>query len=75
MNKKGQGAIEILFLYLIFIIFYFAWLGEWLATVSALVMATGNFTGVEAFFYSNLNLWVFLGCTFGLFGWAAWVGE
>lgn len=76
MNKKGQsGIIEVFFMFVIFIILWFAWLGNWLSQISEMSMATGNFTGIEAFFYSNLNLVVWVCLIIGMLVWSYFRSE
>lgn len=75
MNAKGQSAIDMIMIYIFFIILWFAWLGQWFATIGEMAMATGNFTGLEAFFYSHLNLVVFVVFTIAIIGGTAYLGE
>jgi len=57
MNKAGQvGIIGIIFLLLVFLILWAVWLGGWIAETGQNIIAINNLTGVEAFFYANLNL-------------------
>jgi len=59
MNKKGYGAIGFIFLFIFLLImwpFVFAPLFNY-ASQNAIV---NGVTGLEAFFWSNLNLWFFL---------------
>ena len=66
MNKKAQtGPLAMIFLMMVFIINWFVWLGTWLNVVGKNAVETGNLTGVEAFFFSNLNIIVLLGVIFG----------
>lgn len=67
MNKKAQnGPIAGILLFMVFIILYFVWLGGWLAEMGQLIIMTNNYTGFEAFFYSNLNVVVFLCLLLGI---------
>ena len=69
MNKKAQaGPIGFVFLLLVFILMWFMWIGEWIASVGQQAIIDGSLTGLEAFFYANLNVWVLLGLTLGTMG-------
>lgn len=76
MNKKAQaGPIALIFFVLIFIVLWFTFLGEWLNTVGQLTISLNNLTGIEAFFFANLNLWVLIfGLFLGSIGWL-WFGS
>lgn len=57
MNKRGQvGVIGIIFLLLVFLIVWFVWLGGWIADTGQAIIAQNNLTGLEAFFFANLNI-------------------
>lgn len=67
MNKKGfVGPIGAIFLFLLFIVLWLMFLAEWLNEVGAMIIATNNLVGLEAFFYSNLNLMVFIIMVLGM---------
>lgn len=70
MNKKaeGEGPIAFIFLVLVFIIVWFVWLGEWIADSGQQAIVSGGLTGIEAFFYANLNMWVLIGLILGVVG-------
>ena len=69
MNKKAQGGpIAFIFLVLVFIILWFVWIGHWIADVGRQAIIDGSLTGIEAFFYANLNLWVMIGLILGTVG-------
>lgn len=55
MNKKG-GIVSFVFLLIMFNIIWFIWLGGWLTEVGEIAILTNSYTGLYAFFYSNLNL-------------------
>jgi hypothetical protein len=59
-NKKG-GLLGFAFWIIMFICVWAAWLGGFLAEWGARNVNDNVLTGLEAMFYSNLNLWVFLG--------------
>jgi len=67
MDKKGQvGPIGAIFLFGLFIVLWFVWLAEWLNNVGQMIITTNSLTGIEAFFYSNLNLVVFICLVLGM---------
>ena len=67
MNKRGQvGAIGVIFLILVFIILWFVWLGGWVADIGQQIILTNEMTGVEAFFFANLNIVILIGLIFGM---------
>jgi len=61
MNKKGSGIIGYFFILLIFCTLWAFFLADLLATFGAEAIANNNLTGLEAFIWGNLNLWVLLG--------------
>lgn len=69
-NKRGTGPIGAIILFIFFLIFYFVWLSSWLSEVGTYYITTTGAVGFEAFFYSNLNLWVILIMILGCLGWA-----
>lgn len=70
MNKKGQvGVVGAIFIFLVFLLNWFIWLGGFLADVGTNVVVSNSLTGIEAFFFSNLNLVVLLGMILGMMGW------
>lgn len=69
MNKKGVGQIGAIFLFLMFIVMWFIWLGSWINTVGNDVITTHNLDGIEAFFFANLNFIVLICMLLGMMGW------
>lgn len=60
MNKKAQvGPIGVILLLLIFIINWAIWLGKVIADWGATIVEEQGLTGVEAFFFANMNLVIF----------------
>jgi len=69
MNKKAQvGPIGAVLLFLIFVVIWFVALGAWINQVGNLVVTTNHLTGVEAFFFSNLNFVIFICMLLGMLG-------
>ena len=67
-NKAQQGPIGFFFIVIVFVILWFTWIGGWLAQVGDTAINQDGLTGIEAFFYANLNLWVFIGLILGILG-------
>lgn len=76
MNKKAQGGpIAFAFLMLVFLFMWFMWIGSWIKDVGQQAIIDGSLTGVEAFFYANLNVWVWLGLILGGIGYSYWSAQ
>jgi len=76
MNKKGfVGPIGAIFLFLLFIVLWLMFLAEWLNEIGAMIIATNSLVGLEAFFYSNLNLMVFIIMILGMLAFMYFGGE
>lgn len=66
MNKKAQsGTIAVIFLLLIFIINWAMWLGKVIADYGVSIVQEQQLTGMEAFFFENLNLVIFFALMLG----------
>ena len=68
MNKKGSGPLAFIALMLVFDIIWFVWLGGFIAEAGQSAITAGNLTGVEAFFFANMNIIVFIGNILGMIG-------
>jgi len=76
MNKKGfVGPIGAIFLFLLFIVLWLMFLAEWLNSIGAMIILEGSLVGLEAFFYSNLNLMVFIIMILGMLAFMYFGGE
>jgi len=73
-DKKGYGIIGYFFLVVVFVILWFIWIGGWLAEVGETAIEENALTGIEAFFYANLNVWVFMGLILGTIGFLYFFG-
>ena len=58
-NKKG-GLLGFAFWLIMFIYIWAFWLGSFLAEWGQRNITDNALTGLEAMFYANLNLWIFL---------------
>ena len=59
-NKRGQTVVTFFFVVLVFIIMWIGFLGKYLNMIGQQAISTGA-TGLEAWAYGNLNLFVFIG--------------
>jgi hypothetical protein len=74
-GKKAQvGIAGFLILIGFFIIFWFVWLGGFLADIGGQMIETNHMTGIEAFFYGNINLVIFISLILGLIGYGLFRG-
>lgn len=68
MNKKGEtGPIAAIFLFIVFLLNWFVWLGAWI-NIAGDQAAIGN-PGILAFFFHNLNFFIFICMLLGMMGW------
>jgi hypothetical protein len=75
MNKKAQGGpIAFILLIMVFNILWFVWLGGFISDVGAQAISTNSLTGVEAFFYANLNMVIFIAEILGIMGYLYFIG-
>ena len=69
LNKKAQvGIIGAIFLFIVFIVMWFIWLGAWVAEAGRDAVLTNNLTGIEAFLCYNLNFFIMLFMILGVMG-------
>jgi hypothetical protein len=64
-NKKGLGKISIIFFSLVFVILWALFFAAQLSFWGHQAVINGNLSGIEAFFYDNINLVV--GVIFSIF--------
>ena len=64
-----MAFIAVIFLFIIFWAIYGTWLGGFLANLGPTLVAAGGLTGLEAFFYSYLHIWVLMISILGFLGW------
>jgi len=65
MNRKAISRISIIFYSLMFIIIWAMFIAGQLSLWGSVAVINGGYTGIEAFFYENLNL--FVGVMFFIF--------
>lgn len=76
MNKRAQtGPIGFILMVLVFMIIWFVWIGKWLVEVGQTAIIDGGLTGIEAFFYANLNVWVMISLILGIIGYMYWASS
>lgn len=74
-NKKAVGMIGAIMLFIVFVVIWFVWLGGWVGEVGQIMVADNHLTGVEAFFFENLNLVIMLCMILGMLGWMYFGGQ
>lgn len=75
VNRKAQGIIGFIFVLIVFVAVYFIWLGGWVKEMGQLAISTGGLTGIEAFFFANLNIVIFIGLLLGILGFMYFMGN
>ena len=65
MNKKGQ-VMSIVFGLIVFIILWAMFFAKWLNDWAEQFIVSSSLTGLEAFFVSYINVWVFAGVIIGV---------
>jgi len=75
MNKKALGPIGAIFLFIVFLMMWFMWLGRWVSDMGRQAVIDSEATGVFAFFLSNLNIVIFFGMLLGIMGYVYLSGE
>lgn len=73
-NRKAVGPIGAVFLFGVFIIMWFVFLGAWVNTVCHGMVVDNNLTGVEAFILDNMNFVIFIVLILAMMGWAYFGG-
>jgi hypothetical protein len=58
MNNQGISKISIIFFSIVFIILWALFFAGQLSTWGNVAIVNGGYTGIEAFFYANINLMV-----------------
>lgn len=67
MDRRAQaGPIGFILLVLVFVIIWFVWLGSFVSEWGQAIVATNGYTGFEAFFWSNLNMLIFICLILGI---------
>lgn len=71
-NKKAQ-FVGLIFSLIAFLIVYALFIASFVNFVSSNAMATGNYTGISAFFISNLNAVIIVSMIIGVL-WLTYMG-
>jgi len=75
-NKRAEvGPIGAIMLFMVFLIIWFVWLGGWVGSVGATAVSENGLTGVEAFFFENLNFIITLIMILGMLAWSYFGGD
>lgn len=75
VKKAQQGVIGFIFVIIVIVILWFVWIGSWVRDIGQQAITDGSLTGVEAFFYANLNIAIFIGLILGILGFMYWVNS
>lgn len=70
MNRKAEiGPIGAIISFLVFIINWFVWMGQWVAERGQAAIDLNGITGIEAFFLANLNFIILICVILAMLGW------
>ena len=61
MNKSGRSVIGFFFGIVAFVFLWIIWLAKYLSIIGQNLIASYGATGLEAWTYANLNLFVLIG--------------
>jgi hypothetical protein len=65
VDKKADGPLNTIILVLVFVLMWFLWLGGFVAEMGQNAVEGQGLTGVEAWGYSNVNLFILIGLLLG----------
>lgn len=74
-NKRGVGIIGAIMLFLVFLVIWFVALGKFIAEIGSYAVTSNNLTGIEAFFFNNLNFTILICMFLGMLGWMYFGGS
>ena len=74
MNNKAN-IISAMVVYFVFILVWFAALGGYINTVGEVAVENGGMSGLEAFFYENLNVVIFIIMTISIVAYGVFTTE
>jgi hypothetical protein len=75
-NKKAQlGIVSLIIGLVMFLLIWFIWLSKFINECGQAAIDNNGLTGLEAFFFSNLNLVIALCLFLALFAWATFGGQ
>jgi len=72
MNKKGIGVITLIFWVIMFILVWALFIGKMLNEWGQQAIINSSLTGIEAFFYGNLNFVVGIVFIISIFAISLW---
>jgi len=75
MNKKGIGVITLIFWVISFVLVWSLFIGKMLNEWGQQAIITNSLTGIEAFFYGNLNFVVAIVFLIAILAMALWGGS
>lgn len=70
-----SGPLAVIILVMIFILNWFLWLGNFVSNVGWDMIHTNGLTGIEAFGYANLNLFILIALFLGTMAYLYFRGE
>lgn len=70
MNKRGIGPVGAMALFGVFLLVWFMVLGGWINNVGQQAISDNSLTGVEAFFFANLNFVILICMLIGMIAWS-----
>lgn len=74
MNKKGVGIVGIIFLFIIFIILFFAGIGKFTNEIGHSAVQENNITGAEAYLLDNFAFIIIICMFLGMLAFMYFVG-
>lgn len=60
-----SGPLAIVILVMMFVVNWFLWLGNFVSTVGWDTIVTNDLTGIEAFGFASINLFIFIALMLG----------
>ena len=64
-KAEGHGVLATIILIIFFVVIWFLWLGKFVADNAGYMIDLNNLTGVEAFGFANMNLFIMIGLILG----------
>lgn len=73
--KKGTSLIGGILLFVVFLIVFFVFLGGFIGESGRMATDDAGLNGVEAFFFDNLGIVVFIALILGVMAWVSFGGS